>query len=137
MDRRRFLAAIGTVAALNRVPALAANTGATIRTTSHIPPRKVIVGTVMHSFWGEYPGLRKRLEQLTGIVDQMSGEAKKAYRRGLDLAILPETAITGEAGDDALARAVAFEGEVRETFTQKAREHSCYIVVPTYLLDSK
>jgi predicted amidohydrolase len=91
----------------------------------------------MQSFWGPYPGLSKRLEQLTGIVDQMAAQAKQAYGRGLDLAILPETALTGEAGDDAVASSVAFEGEVRDRFTSKAREHACYLVVPTYLLDSK
>ncbi|HVN80305.1 MAG TPA: hypothetical protein VMW38_15020, partial [Terriglobia bacterium] len=32
------------------------------------PPRKVIVGTVVQAFWGEYPGLPKRLEQLETIV---------------------------------------------------------------------
>src|SRR5207253_10031565 len=48
-----------------------------------------------------------------------------------------EVAITGEAGDDAFTHSVAFAGEVKETFTRAAREHACYIVVPTYLLDSK
>ncbi len=137
MHRRTFLATMSSFAALNAVPALAANTGEKVRTTSHHPPRKVIVGTVMQSFWGPYPGLRARLEQLGASVDQMVARAKQAYGRGLDLAILPEVALTGEAGEDALARSVAFEGEVSGTFTQKAREHSCYIVVPAYLLDSK
>ena len=67
----------------------------------------------------------------------MAAEAKKNYGRRLDLAILPEVAVTGEAGDDAVAHSVSFEGEVKDTFTRKAREHTCYIVVPTYLLDSK
>jgi len=97
----------------------------------------VIVGTVMQSFWGQYPGLDNRLDQLTGIVDQMAAQANQRYGRSLDLAVLPETAITGEAGGDALARSVPFEGKVQEVFTRKAREHRCYVVVPTYLLDSK
>ena len=87
----------------------------------------------MQSFWGEYPGLHQRLDQLAGIVDQMSTQAKSAYGRGLDLAILPETAISGEGA----AHAVTFEGEVQDVFTRKASEHSCYVVVPTYLLKSK
>src|SRR5205807_9696726 len=33
-----------------------------VKTTSNRPPRKVIVGTVMQSFWGQYPGLHNRLE---------------------------------------------------------------------------
>ncbi len=107
------------------------------RTTSNSPPRKVIVGTVMQAFWGQYPGLPKRLDQLAGIVDQMVAQAEAKYHRGLDLAVLPETAITGEAESDAWARSVPFEGQVREVFSRKARERGCYIVVPTYLLDSK
>ena len=147
MNRRAFLTRLGGLAALDAVPALAANAQERVQTSSNSPPRKVIVGTVIQSFWGPYPGLSKRLEQLTGIVDQMAAQAKqaygrgldlaKAYGRGLDLAILPETAVTGEAGDDAVASSVAFEGEVRDTFTSKAREHACYVVVSTYLLDSK
>lgn len=137
MKRRTFLATMGSFAALDAVQALAASPAGRVRTTSNTPPRKVIVGTAMQAFWGPYPGLRHRLDQLAGIVDQMAAQAKTTYGRGLDLAILPEAAVTGEAGDDALAHAVPFEGEVKDTFTRKAREHSCYIVVPSYLLDSK
>jgi predicted amidohydrolase len=137
MHRRTFLATLSSFAALDVVPALAASGEERVRTTSNTPPRKVVVGTVMQSFWGQYSGLRARLDQLTGIVDQMAAQAQQAYGRGMDLAILPEVAITGEAGDDALAHSVAFEGEVKDVFTRKARERGCYIVVPTYLLDSK
>ena len=137
MNRRTFLATVGSLAALDSVPVLAASGEAKIKTTSNGPPRKVIVGTVMQSFWGQYPGLSNRLDQLAGIVDQMAAQAKKKFGRGLDLAVLPETSITGEAGGDALASSVPFEGQVQEVFTRKAREHRCYIVVPTYLLDSK
>jgi predicted amidohydrolase len=87
----------------------------------------------MQPFWGPYPGLEKRLDQLAGIVDRMAQQSKSRYGRGLDLAILPEAAITGEVGDDAPSRAVPFPGPVSDTFARKAREHRCYIVVPTYL----
>src|SRR5207245_8185402 len=137
MDRRTFLATLGGLAALDPVAAPAANNGERVRTTSSSPPRKVIVGTAMQSFWGQYPGLHNRLDQLAGIVDQMAVEAKEKYGRSLDLAVLPETAITGEAEGDALARSVPFEGQVQDIFTRKARENGCYIVVPTYLLDSR
>ena len=130
-----FLATTSSLAALG--PVLAAGGNAKGRSTSNSPPRKVIVGTAMQSFWGPYPGLHNRLDQLAGIVDQMAALAKKKYSRGLDLAVLPETAITGEAESDALAHSVPFEGPVREVFTRKAGEHECYIVVPTYLLDSR
>ena len=137
MNRRTFLGSMSSLAALAAAPAPAADRGTRVNTTSNRPPRKVVVGTVMQSFWGQYPGLHKRLEQLAGIVDQMAAQAKTKYNRGLDLAVLPETSITGEAEGDALARSVPFDGPVREVFTRKAREHGCYIVVPTYLLDSK
>jgi len=127
------LAALGATP----TPVPAKGYAAKVNTTSNRPPRKVIVGTAMQSFWGQYPGLRNRLDQLAGIVDQMAAQAKTKYSRGLDLAVLPETAITGEADGDALARSVPFEGQVQEVFTRKSREHGCYIVVPTYLLDSK
>ncbi len=90
----------------------------------------------MEPFWGEYPGLPNRLEQLTNLVDQMARQAEKKYGRTLDLAILPETSITGEAGGDALACSVPLD-PVRDAFSVKAREHHCYIVAATYLLESK
>ena len=128
---------MSSLAAVESLPALAAGTAGSVRTTSNEPPRKVIVGTVMQSFWGQYSGLCSRLDQLAGIVDQMAAQATKTYGRGLDLAILPETAVTGEADGDALAHSVPFDGEVEEAFARKAREHSCYIIVPTYLLEPK
>jgi predicted amidohydrolase len=137
MNRSTVLATISSLLALNVLPALAAGGEARNKSTSDRPPRKVIVGTAMQSFWGTYPGLRERLDQLAGLVDQMATQAKTDYGRGVDLAVLPEVAITGEAGNDALACSVPYEGPVRELFTRKAREHRCYIVVPTYLLDSK
>ena len=62
------------------------------KSTSDQPPRKVIVGTVMQPFWGEHPGLERRLEQLTEIVDRLQAQSQKQYGRGLDLAVLPEKA---------------------------------------------
>jgi predicted amidohydrolase len=139
MDRRRFLTTMGSLAALEAAPinALAAGSEVKIKSTSSGLPRKVIVGTAMQAFWGEYPGLRNRLEQLAAMVNQMAEQARKKYGRSLDLAVLPETAITGEAGSNALACSVPFHGEVQKVFTGKAKEHGCYIVVPAYLLESK
>src|SRR5437588_3392186 len=139
MNRRTFLASMSSLAALGATPtpAPAESRAAKVETTSNRPPRKVIVGTAMQSFWGQYPGLHNRLDQLAGIVDQMAAQAKTKYSRRLDLAVLPETAITGEADGDALAHSVPFDGLVQEVFTRKAREHGCYIVDPNYLHDSK
>lgn len=101
------------------------------------PPRKVIIGTAMQAFWVPYPGLRQRLDELTAIVDKMADQAKRRYGRGLDLAILPETSITGEAGPNALERSVPYAGPVAEAFEQAARRHRCYVVVPTYLREAQ
>ena len=109
----------------------------TVPSTADRPPRKVIVGTAMQRFWGEYPGLQKRLEQLTALVDQMSEESRQQYGRDLDLAILPETSVTGETSHDVMADAVPLQGALQDTFARKAREHHCYIVIPTYLLEDK
>src|SRR6266568_2151225 len=137
MNRRTFLATMSSLATREAAPVLAAGGNAKGRSTSNSPPRKVIVGTAMQSFWGQYPSLHNRLDQLAGIVDQMAAQAKQRCGRGLDLAVLPETAITGEAEGDALARSVPFNGQVQEVFSRKAREHGSYIVVPTYLLQSR
>ena len=123
------------VAALTLSSAAAVEPGG--RSTSEGPPRKVIVGTAMQAFWGQYPGLQKRLEQLAGIVDRMAEESQKRYGRGLDVAVLPEVAVTGEISGDIVARSVPFEGPVRDVFSRKAREHRCYIVAPMYLLEDK
>ena len=113
-----------------------AQTGA-VRTTSAEPPRKVIVGTVVQSFFGTHPGLEKRLDQLAGILDHLAAESKKKYGRGLDLAVLPETVVSGEPQGGILGRSVPLAGVVQETFARKAREHRCYIVVPISLLEDK
>lgn len=117
LNRRAFLAGAGAAAAQARAAA---------------PPRKVIVGTAVQPFWVKHPGLGKRLEELTAIVDRMAETAKRTHGRGLDLAILPETSISGEAGGDAWECAVEHGGPVSEAFGAAARRHGCYIVVASY-----
>jgi hypothetical protein len=46
--------------------------------------------------------------------------------------VLPETAVTGEAREEALARSVPFAGQVQEVFSGKARQHHCYLVSSTW-----
>jgi predicted amidohydrolase len=104
---------------------------------SSLPPRKIIVGTAMQQFWVKHPGLEKRLEQLTALVDGMRVESQRKYGRGLDLAILPETAVSGEAGNDAMACAVPLNGPFANAFSRKARELGCYLIAPTYLRESE
>ncbi|MGO8815708.1 MAG: carbon-nitrogen hydrolase family protein [Terriglobia bacterium] len=117
------------------LPALAADLS--VRSTSDQPPRKVIVGTVMQPFWGKHPGLQKRLDQLTTIIDRMQAESERKYGRGLDLAVLPEMALTGEGASvgEVADWAYPLEGAVQDTFAQEARKCHCYIVAPTFLLD--
>lgn len=122
------------------LPATRAN-GADIfvKSTSDQPPRKVIVGTVMQPFWGKHPGLEKRLEQLTVVVDRMHVQSEKKYGRGLDVAVLPEMAVTGEGErvGEVVDWSFPLEGAVQDTFTREARKHHCYIVVPMYLLEDR
>ena len=110
-----------------------------VKSTSDQPPRKVIVGTVMQPFWGKYPGLEKRMEQLTVIVDRMQAQSQKKYGRGLDLAVLPEMALTGEGGPvgGVADWAYPLEGAVKDTFAREARKCHCYVVVPTFLLEDR
>ena len=136
MQRRTFLTSVSGLAASGVALPAAAGAPAGIRVTSDKLPRKVVIGTAIQDLWGTYPGLRRRLDQLTGLVDRMAEQSGKKYGRGPDLAILTETAITGEAGKDARACAVPLDGELREAFSRKASEHRCYIVAPTYLLEA-
>ena len=101
------------------------------------PPRKVIVGTAMRAFWGQYPPLQQRLDELAALVDRMADDARKRYGRGVDLAILPEIAVTGELRGDLVAGSVPLAGPLQETFAREARRQHCYIVVPTYLLEDR
>ena len=110
-----------------------------VKSTSDQPPRKVIVGTVMQPFWGKHPGLKKRLDQLTVIVDRMQSQSEKKYGRSLDLAVLPEMALSGEGERVGQVADWSFplEGAVKETFAREARKCHCYVVVPTYLLEDR
>lgn len=135
MNRRHLIAGLGTAALAGAAAAAPAPSGVR-RVTSNLPPRKVVVGTVMHRLWGKHPGVEKRLDELTGIVDNMRAESQRKYGRGLDLAILSETSVSGEAGEDALACAVPLEGAFTNAFSRKARELGCYLIAPTYLRES-
>jgi len=106
-----------------------------VRSRNDLAPRKVIVGTTLQQFWGEYPGLDNRLAQLVALVDETAVEARKKYGRGPDLVTLPEAAVTGERGGKAVDRAVPYEGKVQEVFAALARKHKCYLIVPLELLE--
>jgi predicted amidohydrolase len=128
MKRRLFLTALGAVPALAAAPA--------DMSSATRPPRKVVVGTVMQPFWVEHPGITKRLSELGAIIDEMQAASRRKYGRGMDIAILPEVAVTGEAGLKTPLRTVPLRGEFSDMFGAKARAHSCYIVAPTYLQET-
>ena len=131
MKRRSFLKGMPAAAAAGFAGPL--GTAAPALSSSALPPRKVIVGTVVQGFWVEHPGLKTRLKELETILDEMRAASMSRYGRGVDLAVLPEAAITGETGDDTPSRAALWEGPVGECFARKARELGAYVVVPTYL----
>ena len=136
MNRRDLIAGMGSAALAGAAVNAPAQPG-THRGTSSLPPRKVIVGTAMQQFWVKHPGLEKRLDELTAMVDGMRAESQRTYGRGLDLAILSETTVSGEAGNDAMACAVPFDGSFANAFSRKARELNCYVIAPTYLRESE
>jgi predicted amidohydrolase len=99
------------------------------------PPRKVVVGTAVFGPYGSYPGLEARLKELGGLIDEMASRAGKQYPdRGLDLAILPESAVNRTAGP-ALERAISLKGPVQDFFGALARKHKTYILAPFDLLE--
>jgi predicted amidohydrolase len=87
----------------------------------------------MQPFWVKYPGLEKRVAELTAIVDRMQAASQAKYGRGLDLAVLPETAVTGEGGGPDFS--FPWDGPLKEAFVKTAQRYHCYIIVPTYLMD--
>lgn len=100
------------------------------------PPRKVVVGTAIFRPGGAYPGLDARLGELSGLVDEMAQQAKaRPGGRPLDLAILPETAITSTSGA-AAERAVSLSGRVETFFHDLAKRHNTYILATLDLAES-
>jgi len=99
-------------------------------------PRKVVVGTAMHDMFGPYPGLDARLSELAALVDAMAEQAASQLQGArLDLAALPETAVTGELRGPVSTVAVPLEGKVLEVMGGAARRAGCYVVVPLYLAE--
>jgi predicted amidohydrolase/acetyl esterase/lipase len=91
------------------------------------PPRKVIVGTTMTRWYGDYPGLRGRLEQIRGLVDAMAAESRARYGRSLDLALFTEYAVTAGKPGPAADVAVPLDDVIIDALGSKAREHNTYI----------
>jgi len=99
--------------------------------TRDAQPRKAVVGTSMYAMWGAYPGLAPRLKALVGLVDRMASEARRKHKARLDLAVLPENAVTACArGGTAAERSVPLEGEVLDVMGACAQRNGAYVVVP-------
>src|ERR1700681_4023625 len=109
----RSLKGFATVLTLAASVCHLAGAEADLKSTSGGPPRKVIVGTLVQSFFVEYPGAPKRLEELEKFIDRMAEQSKKVYARGLDLVVLPEVAVTGDRGGSKTA-SLPFEGIVKD-----------------------
>ena len=81
---------------------------------ANLPPRKVVIGTVIFGPYGKYAGLQERTKELSDFVDAMAKEAMKKYPgRRLDLAIMPETTVTSSEGL-ASRRAVTWQARSRK-----------------------
>jgi predicted amidohydrolase len=85
--------------------------------------------------YGDHPGLDSRLKALAGFVDQMAAEAHRKYKVGLDLAVLPESAVTGEPHGDPAKHSIPLQGKVIEAMGAVARKHRTYLIVPMSLAE--
>jgi len=128
-----LLLAVLAVLALAAQAALQETTMAA--SSSDPPPRKVVVGTMMHAMYRNYPGLDGRLRELSGFIDRMAAEAQRKYGRGLDLAVLPENAVTGGLDGGPAKMTFPLEGKVLDVMGTAARKHHTYIVVSMGLAD--
>jgi predicted amidohydrolase len=99
-------------------------------------PRKVLVGTVLHSFRSENAELEARIERVLSVLEEVAEEAARRYPgAGLDLVVLPEEALTEGRSDVAAERAVPLDGLVADSFGAAARRHAAYLLIPTALAE--
>ena len=96
------------------------------------PPRKVIIGTVCLPLWEKYPGLEKRCANLGALVDSLAARSQGKYKRGLDLAILSEFALT-DMSLPVTKSALALDSPGFKYFKDKAKKHKTYLVVPAVI----
>lgn len=102
-----------------------------MRSSTDNLPRKIIVGTTMKHITGT---LRQRLDVVAQLVDEVAGQAAQQYPgEGVDLIVLPESAISSGVGEHAKELAVRLEGLVQETLGAKARQYQSYLVIPVIL----
>ena len=101
------------------------------------PPRKMIVGAVVHGFWGEYPGLEPRITQLIDLIDRVHAAAQDKYQSNADLVVLPEEALTYGRRGTAQQRSLVFGDDLKARFAAVARKYDCYLVLPLDLMEDE
>jgi len=101
-------------------------------------PRKIVVGTSMFGPYGQWSGLRRRLDELGEIIDETAARAARQHpSQSLDLAILTEDAVCGGSSGTAAECSVPLEGEVLDSMGAKARQHHTYLVLPMFMSEEK
>ncbi len=102
------------------------------------PPRKVVVGTVIHGYYAADPASRDRQAVAVDLIERVAADAERAYPgRGVDLVVLPESAVTSGRRGAPEVRSVELDGPVLDTFGGLARAHNTYIVLPMALVTDR
>ena len=96
------------------------------------PPRKVVIGTVCHHMYGEFPGLEARCEELKARVEEMEKQARARYNRGLDLVVLSEFSLN-DMKQPLARQALTLDSPGFVYFQKLAREHHTYLVIPSVI----
>ena len=92
-----------------------------------IPPRKVLIGTVISGADILKAPLGERLDRMDELVSKIADAAGRDYpSKRLDLVVLPETFLA-RPGETVAEQAVRLD-EVRQRIGACARLHACYLV---------
>jgi predicted amidohydrolase len=100
------------------------------------PPRKVIVGTVCHSMFKGFPGLKERCDELSTLMDRIAADSNAKYGRTPDLIVLSEFSLN-DMNAPLAKRAIPVDSPAFEVFRKKARELHSYVVIPSIVFDGK
>jgi predicted amidohydrolase len=95
-------------------------------------PRKIVVGSLMHAMYSNFPGVEKRCGELAAFIDEMAKQAKEKYGKGLDIAALPEVAVNGGMKGSAREISQPLEGPVLDILGAAAKRNNCYVTVPLF-----
>jgi predicted amidohydrolase len=122
------------------IPTLAASVSesasavAAARRRENLPPRKVLVGSVVSGYTVFARSLEQRLDAMDGFVATMTQRAARDFSgRRLDLVVLPET-LLARPGVGPAQQSVTLD-EVRARIAHCAQQNGCYLVVPMILAE--